>query len=97
MSYAHAAIDWGSSVASGLIYVITALLIALITGVVRWKINIEKRLETQDRALALIVQEVSPPNGIPLRELVNVQAREIATLQGALGVRTAPEVHDEPS
>jgi len=95
--HAQAAVNWGSSVASGLIYVITALMVTAIGAAVRWTVKVERRLTTQDKALALLVAEVSPLNGTPLRELVNLQAREIASLQGALGVRTAPEVDHDPS
>lgn len=74
-----------ASIAGDLIvYLVCPLLVLAIAGVVAWSIRINRRLNTQDSALALIVAQVLPQGQPSLRDIVNTHAVDLARIQGQL-------------
>lgn len=67
-----------------IVYVICPLLVLGILGFVGWSIRVNRRLNTQDAALGLIVQQVLPEGQPSLRDIVNHHAVELARVQGQL-------------
>lgn len=59
------------TIAGGLlVYIICPLLVIGAVGIVTWAIKVNRRLTTQDQALALIISQVSPPGQPTLRDMV---------------------------
>lgn len=72
-----------TAVAAGVFeYLLAPLIVAAVVGAAAWARNVKRQLTTQDKALALIVQQVSPPNMRPLRELVNDLQQRVARIEG---------------
>jgi hypothetical protein len=67
-----------------LIYVIAPLIVVSIIGMVAWARSIGKTLATQDRALALLVQETLPDGQPSLRSVVNSVSERLARVEGEL-------------
>lgn len=63
---------------------LVAILAALIFGIFRWARHVEKRLNLQDKALAVLVQQVAPPGQPSLADLLSTTRIQVATLQGQL-------------
>lgn len=58
------------AVGNVLLFVVCPLIVIAVAGMVGWAIMVNKRLSTQDTALALIIQQVSPPGQMTLRDMV---------------------------
>lgn len=63
------------------VFVICPLLVILIVGLVRWGGKISNTLETQDRALAGLLQDVRPAGEPTLRSLVQGLAIDVAVVK----------------
>lgn len=78
-----------------LVYVIFPLIVATVLGIVALAISVARRLGMQDKALAILMQEVSPTGSPSLRDLLTSTRLEVATLKGALSGHAPPEGHRE--
>lgn len=77
-----------------IVYVLFPLIVLGIAGGVGWLVTISRRLTTQDKALALLMSEVSPQGSPGLRELVTSARLEVATLKGLVSNREPGAPHE---
>lgn len=66
-----------------IVYVVCPLLVALAIGAVALMFALNRRLNTQDRALAILVHEVSPEGQPSLKTIVQAIDSRVARIEGA--------------
>jgi hypothetical protein len=62
------------------VFVVCPLLVLFIAGCCTYVVKMSARLTTQDRALAVILQQVTPEGQPTLRDLVNQHTVQLAIL-----------------
>jgi len=67
-----------------IVYVIFPLIVIAIVGAISWARGLNRRLNTQDKALALLVQQVMPEGQPSLRDVVTQHSSELAFIKGSM-------------
>lgn len=90
-----------------IVYVILPLLVLGIAAMITWTINVSRRLDAyqsktdsslaeQDKALAVLITQVSPPNAKSLREVLEETRLDLARLSPTLGITSVRVERNDP-
>lgn len=78
------------------VYVLPSLIVAAVLGFAAFLGRIGRRLDDQDKALAVLLHEVTPQGQPSLRELLNHNRVEVGELRGQLAGQQATNVPHHP-